>query len=193
MQDVTTFPTDVTFPEALPRPAAPAAERPSFLRHATGIVIKATLLFAIVQGCVMQGYKVYGSCMEPNLFTGERLLGNKLALVQGIQRGDVVVFRPPHKPNTAFVKRVIALPGELVEIKNSRVYVNHRLLSEPYLHRMWHDDRAPEKVAANMVFVLGDNRDNSNDSRMWGELPIGNIQAKACFRYWPLDRAGWIR
>ncbi|MCC2670204.1 MAG: signal peptidase [Armatimonadetes bacterium] len=192
MQEATTFPcNDVTFPEA--RPLSKSAIRPSLLKQSAGIVVKALLLFAIFQGCVMQGYKVYGSCMEPNLFTGERLLGNKLALFEGVKRGDVVVFRPPHKPNTAFVKRVIGLPGEVVEIRNSQVYVNHRRLSEPYLHRLWHDDRAPERVPADMVFVLGDNRDNSNDSRMWGELPINNIQAKAYFRYWPLARAGWIR
>ncbi|MGV3719648.1 MAG: signal peptidase I, partial [Actinomycetota bacterium] len=75
----------------------------------------------------------------------------------------------------------------------SRIYVNDRLLTEPYLGREWHVDRAPERGAKDKVFVLGDNRDNSNDSRMWGELPISNIQAKACFRYWPPERVGWIR
>jgi signal peptidase I len=155
--------------------------------------VKALFLFAVVQGCVVQGYRVYGSCMEPNLNTGERLLGNKLALAQGVHRGDVIVFQPPHKKDTAFVKRVIGLPGEEIEIRDSRVYVNHRVLTEPYLHRVWHDDRAPERIPDNMVFVLGDNRDNSNDSRMWGELPVRNIQAKACFRYWPLDKMGWIQ
>jgi signal peptidase I len=154
---------------------------------------RAVLLFVVVQTWVIQGYKVYGSCMEPNLRTGERVLGSKLGVMQGIHRGDVVVFRPPHKPETAFVKRVIGLPGEVLEIRNNVVYVNERPLREPYLHRAWHDDRPPERIAPNMVFVMGDNRDNSNDSRMWGELPIDHIQAKAWVRYWPLDRAGLIQ
>lgn len=153
----------------------------------------ATVIFLVLQTFVMQGYKVYGSCMEPNLVTGERLLGNKLALLEGIHRGDVVVFRPPHRPDTAFIKRVVGLPGEEIQIRNNRVYVNGRELNEPYLHRKWHDDRPAERVPHDKVYVLGDNRDNSNDSRMWGELPVANIQAKACFRYWPLNRLEWIR
>jgi signal peptidase I len=193
MQDVPAIPRpDLAHQEARP---APSRRRGAvlFFQQLAGAGVKALLLFAIVQSWVIQGYKVYGSCMEPNLNTGERLLGNKLSLASGIHRGDVVVFRPPHKPDTAFVKRVVGLPGEMIEIRNSRIYVNDRLLTEPYLGREWHDDRAPERVARDKVFVLGDNRDNSNDSRMWGELPISNIQAKATFRYWPPERMGWIR
>jgi len=193
MQDATTFPiSEITLPENRPLPRT-RARRGSFLHTMAATAAKALILFSVVQSCVVQGYRVYGSCMEPNLNTGERLLGNKLALAQGVHRGDVIVFQPPHKKDTAFVKRVIGLPGEEIEIRDSRVYVNHRVLTEPYLHRVWHDDRAPERIADNMVFVLGDNRDNSNDSRMWGELPLRNIQAKACFRYWPLDKMGWIQ
>lgn len=193
MQDATTFPLpEITLPENRPFSQS-RTRRNSFAQHLASTATKALVLFAVVQGCVVQGYRVYGSCMEPNLNTGERLLGNKLALAQGVHRGDVIVFQPPHKKDTAFVKRVIGLPGEEIEIRDSRVYVNHRVLTEPYLQRAWHDDRAPERIPNNMVFVLGDNRDNSNDSRMWGELPVRNIQAKACFRYWPLEKMGWIR
>lgn len=155
--------------------------------------MKGMAFFVAAQLWIVQGYCVFGSCMEPNLTTGERLLGSKLAVAAGIQRGDVVVFQPPHKPHTAFIKRVVALPGEVVEIKNNRVYVNDRPLKEPYLQLSWHDERPAERVPADMVYVLGDNRDNSNDSRVWGELPIRSIQAKAWFRYWPLDRVGPIR
>lgn len=148
----------------------------------------ATALFLAAQTFLVQGYQVYGQCMEPNLTTGERLLGSKVAVMAGIHRGDVVVFRPPHRPGTTFIKRVVGLPGEVLEIRNNRVFINGRELTEPYLHRTWHDDRAPEAIKPGMVFVMGDNRDNSNDSRIWGELPIRNIQAKAWFRYWPLAR-----
>jgi signal peptidase I len=142
----------------------------------------------------MQGYKVYGSCMEPNLCSGERLLGNKIACqLSGIHRGDIVVFRPPHHPDTPFIKRIIGLPGELLEIRSNQVFINGRHLDEPYLRRAWHDDRPPTPVLPGMVFVMGDNRDNSSDSRSWGELPIENIQAKAWLRYWPPSRIELLR
>jgi signal peptidase I len=139
-------------------------------------ITKALLVFIIAQTWIVQGYRVYGSCMEPNLSTGERLLGSKLSLASGIHRGDVVVFQPP----------------ETIEIKNNRVHVNGRTLNEPYLGLTWHDERPAERVPDDMVYVLGDNRDNSNDSRVWGELPIQSIQAKAWFRYWPPERVGFI-
>ena len=155
-----------------------------FLDLALGVALVA----GIGQAVALQGYQIYGHCMEPNLQNGERLLGSPLGLSHGIHRGDVVVFRPPHKPQTAFIKRVVGLPGELLEIRNSRVYVNGKLLDEPYLRFTWHDDRPATRIPADTVFVMGDNRDNSNDSRMWGDLPVSNIQAKVLVRYWPLNR-----
>jgi signal peptidase I len=152
------------------------------------------LIFLFVESFVVQGFKVYGSCMEPNLFTGERLLGNKLIYhFDGIHRGDIVVFRPPHRLDTPFIKRVIGLPGEILEIRNNVVYINGHALREPYLHNAWHDNRSAERIPAGEVFVMGDNRDNSNDSRSWGELPLQNVQAKAWLRYWPLNRLEILR
>ncbi len=152
------------------------------------------LIFLFVESFVVQGFKVYGSCMEPNLYTGERLLGNKLIYrMDGIHRGDIVVFRPPHRPDTPFIKRVIGLPGEILEIRHNQVYINGRCLSEPYLQISWHDNRSAERTPPGMVFVMGDNRDNSSDSRSWGDLPLGNVQAKAWLRYWPLSRLEILR
>ena len=152
------------------------------------------LIFLFVESFIVQGFKVYGSCMEPNLYTGERLLGNKLVYrLNGIHRGDIVVFRPPHRPDTPFIKRVIGLPGEILEIRDNQVYINGRHLREPYLHLAWHDNRPAERVPAGEVFVMGDNRDNSSDSRSWGELPLENVQAKAWLRYWPLNRLEILR
>jgi signal peptidase I len=108
--------------------------------------------------------------------------------MDGIHRGDIVVFRPPHRPDTPFIKRVIGLPGEILEIHHNRVYINSHPLNEPYLRLAWHDDRPAERIARGMLFVMGDNRDDSSDSRSWGELPLQNIQAKAWLRYWPLSR-----
>jgi signal peptidase I len=191
MEEATTLVApEVVLPRSVPRRATARIRiRVSPLLEA---MAKATLLFAIAQVWIVQGYRVYGSCMEPSLATGERLLGSKLSLASGIHRGDVVVFQPPHKPHTAFIKRVIGLPGETVEIRKNHVFVDGKPLNEPYLRLTWHDERRPEKVPHDMVYVLGDNRDNSNDSRMWGQLPIRRIQAKAWFRYWPPERVGFI-
>jgi len=193
MQDATIFTVHDRVRRDAPAPLVSAARSAPRLQPVWETLLKALLLFLIAQTWVVQGYKVFGSCMEPNLWTGERLLGSKLGLVQGVQRGDVVVFQPPHKPQAAFIKRVIGLPGEILEIRQNRVYVNNHLLNEPYLQRAWHDDRPAERIPDHMVYVMGDNRDNSNDSRMWGELPVQSIQAKAWVRYWPLNRVGFIQ
>lgn len=189
---------DETYPLALleERPMeaeAPRRRRPVW-REWLETVLTTVVIFVVVESFVVQGYKVYGSCMEPNLVTGERLLANKVAYhLGGIERGDIVVFRPPHHPETPFIKRVVGLPGDLLEIRDNQVFINGRRLNEPYLHRLWHDNRPPTKVLPGMVFVMGDNRDNSSDSRMWGELPIANIQAKAWLRYWPPERLAVLR
>lgn len=187
MQDVTGLPaTNLTLDgDDLTRGVRRA---PARLWQWSQTFLGATALFLAAQTFLVQGYQVYGACMEPNLWTGERLLGSKVAVVSGIHRGDIVVFRPPHRPETTFIKRVVGLPGEVLEIRDNKVYVNGAHLTEPYLQRKWHDDRPPERIPSGMVYVMGDNRDNSNDSRIWGELPIKNIQAKAWLRYWPLGR-----
>jgi signal peptidase I len=178
--------------------AAPAAPETATLARASGkpmwrewveTLLTTLLIFLFVESFVVQGFKVYGSCMEPNLYTGERLLGNKLIYhFEQIHRGDIVVFRPPHRPDTPFIKRVIGMPGEILEIRDNVVYINGRHLNEPYLRNAWHDNRPAERIPAGMVYVMGDNRDNSSDSRSWGELPLSNVHAKAWLRYWPLSR-----
>jgi signal peptidase I len=184
--------------EALPFPVAPGvavrARSKPLWREWAETLLATLLIFLFVESFIVQGFKVYGSCMEPNLYTGERLLGNKLVYrLDGVHRGDIVVFRPPHRPDTPFIKRVIGLPGEVLEIRDNQVFINGRPLREPYLHLAWHDNRPAERVAAGELFVMGDNRDNSSDSRSWGELPLENVQAKAWLRYWPLSRLELLR
>jgi signal peptidase I len=175
-------------------PADEAAAAKPVWREWVETLLTTFLIFFLVESFVVQGFKVYGSCMEPNLFTGERLLGNKLAYyLHSVHRGDIVVFRPPHRPDTPFIKRVVALPGEIVEIRHSQVYINGLPLREPYLRYTWRDDRPAERVREGYVFVLGDNRDNSSDSRAWGDVPIQNVEAKAWVRYWPLNRMEVLR
>ena len=162
----------------------------SALRQIVHTVVLAAVIFVFMVTFVVQGYRVYGSCMEPNLFTGERLLGNKFIYrFETPARGDVVVFRYPPEPRKVFVKRIIGLPGETVEIRTGRVYINGRVIDErPYVRNVPHGNFPPRKVPTSHVFVLGDNRDESNDSRSWGVLPLDNVQAKAWIRYWPFSR-----
>jgi signal peptidase I len=189
-------PTDGTWEQLAPDPPVEAA-RPAakpIWREWMETLVTTLLIFLLVETFIVQGFKVYGSCMEPNLYTGERLLGNKLVYhLQAIHRGDIVVFRPPHKPDTPFIKRVIGLPGETIAIHENRVYINGVPLREPYLRFAWHDDRPADRIPPGMLYVMGDNRDNSSDSRSWGELPVRNVEAKAWLRYWPLSRVRVLR
>ena len=140
-----------------------------------------------------RGFYVYGSCMEPNLKTGERVLASRFAyLFSGPQRGDVIIFRYPGDPSKNYVKRVIGLPGDMIQILEGRLFVNNIALDEPYRELAAHGDYGPERVKPGNLFVLGDNRDQSNDSRFWGELPIGNVEARAVMRYWPPSRMNFL-
>jgi len=163
---------------------------PRALREFLETLAMTAVVFLFLITFVVQGYKVYGSCMSPNLVTGERLLGNKFVYRFGQpNRGDIVVFKYPPDPQKTFVKRVIGLPGETVEIKQGDVFINdHKLAEKFYVKNAAHGDYPRQKIPAGQLFVLGDNRDQSNDSRYWGDLPINNIQAKAWVRYWPISR-----
>jgi signal peptidase I len=159
-------------------------------REIAETVILTVVVFLALVTFVVQGYKVYGSCMEPNLYTGERLLGNKFVYrFERPKRGDVVVFKYPPDPKKVFIKRVAALAGDTIMIRDGKVYVNSVALDEhSYVKTIMHGKFGPKTVSKGHIFVLGDNRDESNDSRFWGELPVGDIQAKAWIRYWPVSR-----
>jgi len=148
------------------------------------------VLFAITVHFVARAYHVYGSCMDPNIRNGERLVGSKLAYaLRKPARGDIIVFRSPQDGHSVYIKRVIALPGETVEIRDGVVLVDGHALREPYLHHVPHGTWPAVAVEPNCLYVMGDYRDQSNDSRFWGQLPISDIQAKVWARYWPASRA----
>jgi signal peptidase I len=140
--------------------------------------------------------------MVPQLQDGERLLVNKLIYYKiqsvswgHIERGDIVVFWFPEDPEKSYVKRVIGLPGEMVEIRNGRVLINGQELSENYLdteHNKSLPSAAPKEVKKYHYFVMGDNRDNSSDSRYWGLVPEKYIYGKAFFRYWKPSSIGFL-
>jgi signal peptidase I len=152
-------------------------------------IIALVILFVVQIG--IQNYKVLGSSMEPNLHQEQHLLVNKIEYwLHPPARGDVIVFQPPNDPNgIPLVKRVIGLPGEQLEIKDGQVFINGVRLEEPYVQTQAMRSHAGE-VPADAVFVMGDNRSGSSDSRVWGALPHKNIVGRAVLCYWPPERWG---
>jgi signal peptidase I len=134
--------------------------------------------------------------MLPLLEDGERIIVNKFIYrFHPVDRGDVVVFWYPKDPSVSFIKRVIGLPGDTVELRRGSLYVNGSLVEESYLSRQFRDSDTypPLQVSKGYYYVLGDHRNSSNDSRSWGEVPEKYIYGKAFFRFWPLSKIGFIR
>jgi len=150
---------------------------------------------------VVQPVKVEGTSMLPRLHDGERIFVNKLVYYDEyrwapkIDRGDIVVFWFPDDPSKSYIKRVIGLPGDMVEVHDGLVRINGRDLQESYLdphNNVMHRTQQPVYVKPNYYFVMGDNRDNSSDSRIWGLVPKKYVYGKALLRYWPLNSASVI-
>lgn len=155
------------------------------------MVIVALVLAAFIMTFVARSFLVQGSSMEPTLHHGERLLVNRFVYrFSEPERGDIVVFRYPENPRQMFVKRVIGLPGDLVEITGGVVYVSGTGLVEPYIAEPPIGEYGPALVPAKRVFVLGDNRNCSHDStyESVGMVPYSSIQGKAFLVYWPLGQ-----
>jgi signal peptidase I len=145
---------------------------------------------------IVQAFKVQGTSMSPELRDSERILVNKFVYYLGdIERGDVVVFWYPEDPDLSFIKRVVGLPGETVEIRAGAVYVDGRLVDEPYVDEENAERRSfpPHDIRPGHYFVLGDNRKGSNDSRSWGLVPERYIYGKAILRIWPPAEFGLVR
>jgi signal peptidase I len=128
---------------------------------------------------------VDGASMEPTLETGERVIVNRLSYKFGSpMQGDIIVFHPPPNPSEEYIKRVIGLPGDTVQVKNGSVYVNGQLLQENYLD-VKTNYTGTWQVPEDQLFVLGDNRNNSSDSHNWGFVPMDYVVGKAILVYWP--------
>ena len=143
-----------------------------------------------------QPVKVEGTSMMPSLDDQERIFVNKFVYrLEPIQRGDIVVFRYPRDPSKSFIKRVVGLAGDRIQIDVGRVSVNGKLLDEDYVPRAYEDQRSfPEVVVPpDAYFVLGDHRSLSNDSRDFGPVNQSYIYGKAVFGYWPMDKMGRVR
>jgi signal peptidase I len=180
---------------------APAASRPVRVRVWRAVwellhdLSVAVLFCFFLITFVAQAFRVQGTSMEPLLEDGERIVVNKFVYrFQPIERGDVVVFWYPRDPSVSFIKRVVGLPGDVVEIRSGRLWVNGMPVREDYLPAGFRDsdNLPPTEVRRGYYFVLGDHRRSSNDSRSWGEVPEKYIYGRAVFRFWPLGRMGPI-
>jgi signal peptidase I len=154
----------------------------------------AALLSLVIITFVVQAFYIPSGSMEPTLMVDDRILVAKFVYRLGpVRRGDVIVFRYPLNPQRDFVKRVMGLPGERVRLKEGVVYVGDRALSEKgYTIKPDFGNYGPVTVPASQFFVLGDNRNNSEDSRFFGYVPRANIIGKAVFIYWPPARVGFV-
>jgi len=179
-------------------------------------IVIAVILALFIRTFVVQAFKIPTGSMEENLLIGDHLLVNKFVFgpttsglerallpVGTVKRGDVIVFKYPEEPDRDFIKRVIGLPGETVELREKKVYINGKPLDEPYVHFLQPPSIAselhemtsfdvrerygPVTVPPNQYFVMGDNRDNSQDSRYWGFLSRDYIKGRAWLIYWSYE------
>jgi signal peptidase I len=187
-----------TEPEKLPVPADETANRalPLVVNEIRGWIRD---VFFVVGTAIMiviflyQPVKVEGTSMLPELKDQERIFVNKFVYrFEKISRRDIVVFWYPRDPTKSFIKRIIGLPGDTIEIRSGVVYLNGDPLDEPYLIPEFMDRRSMDSrtVEQGYYFVMGDDRKYSSDSRVWGLVPEKYIYGKAVFRYWPVSQIG---
>lgn len=153
-------------------------------------ILVAVILALFIRYFIVELYMVEGPSMRPTLISSERLIVNKFIYrFKAPERGEVVVFRYPRDPSRDFIKRVIAIPGDTIEIKEGRVFVNGQLQNETYILERTRGSYPLATVPAGHIFVMGDNRNNSEDSRFKdvGFVPYDLIKGKAMVVFWPLE------
>lgn len=167
----------------------------SFIKELPLLIIVAFVVAWAIKSFIIQPFFIPSGSMEPTFFDGDHVLVNKFVYrFSKPERGDVIVFKYPLDTSKDYIKRVIAVGGETVEVRSGDVFINGKEIYEPYLKsEVVGSDYGPIKIPANKFFVLGDNRDNSSDSRTWGLLPPKNILGRAVVLYWPLNRVGIVR
>jgi signal peptidase I len=198
-------PRDYYDPEPEPQPQP----KPSFLKRTLHLmrevletIVPAVLIALLINLFLAQATRVYGQSMEPNLHTDQRLVVEKLSYnrqnrqilgLNGPERGDVVVIRVESQGDELLIKRVIGLPGDVVEIHDGHVIVNGQPLNEPYVAGSTTTGfYAPTTIPPLQIFVLGDNRGFSNDSRSFGTIPLEDVVGRAWFSYWPPEQIGFV-
>lgn len=187
--------TDAPEPSALDDESSEGAGTLRNVVEWMAVLVGAIVVALIVRTYLLQAFSIPSSSMENTLEIRDRLLVNKLSYHFGdVQRGDIVVFERPDSlpsPYDDLIKRVIGLPGDVLEGRDNQVFVNGEALVEPYLAAdVRINDFGPIEVPADHVFVMGDNRGDSTDSRVFGPIEIDRIEGEAFLRYWPLPRIG---
>lgn len=164
------------------------------MREVLETVVPAILIALLINVFVGQATRVEGQSMEPNLHSDQRLVVEKLSYrFHAPQRFDVVVVKVPSQGNELLIKRVVGLPGETVEIVDGRVYISGEALDEPFLEGQTRPGRHGRVVVPPLhIYVMGDNRDHSNDSRTFGPVPIDNVVGRAWMSYWPPQDIGRV-
>jgi signal peptidase I len=164
------------------------------IRELLETIVPAVLIAILINVFLGQATRVDGQSMEPNLHSDQRLVVEKVSYrFHGPQRFVVVVLKPPNQDDELLIKRLIGLPGDTVEIRDGRVYINDELLEEPFQTQQTRAGRyAKVSVPPLHVYVLGDNRNHSNDSRSFGPVPIENIVGRAWISYWPPEDVGLV-
>lgn len=164
------------------------------------LVAIALILAILIRIFIAEPRYIPSDSMIPTLHTGDRLVVEKVSYhFHPPKTGDIVVFEPPeqlqslgYRKDQVFIKRIIGKPGDLVRVNNGKVYINDRPLSEDYIAEPPDYQLVSVKVPEAEFFVMGDNRNDSNDSHIWGFLPKQNIIGRAIFRFWPFDRIGSV-
>lgn len=170
---------------------APKKPGKSSAREWAETLVVALLVALVIRTFVVQVYLVEGPSMEPTLHTYERVFVNKLVYrLRDPKPGEIIVLQDPNRPQRELIKRVIAVAGETIEIKRGTVYVNGQPLKEPFINTAIKSttDMAPLTIPAKQVFVMGDNRGMSFDSRAIGPVAQSKIDGKAFFMFWPVDK-----
>ena len=163
------------------------------LRELAETVVLTLVIFFLIR-TVVQNFRVEGMSMEPSFHDGQFLLINKLSYRLGeAERGDVIVFRYPRDPSRDFIKRVIGLPGETIEIREGQVYINNQLTPTLATINQANYNSGPTTIGPDEMYVLGDNRPNSSDSHAWGTLPLDLVIGKVVLSYWPPKTWGLVK
>jgi len=193
--------------------AEPPVKRPkSFWREASETIVGALLIALVTRAAIAEPRYIPSGSMLPTLEINDRLIVEKISnYTQHIERGDILVFYPPElEPESrspffgtlrwlglsgeeAYIKRVVGLPGETIAVDQGQVWINGLPLSEHYIQEAPAYSMAPVQIPSDHVFMLGDNRNNSADSHVWGSLPIENVIGHASFRFWPPTRLGGLK
>ena len=165
------------------------------IRSVLETVVIVVVLFSLVN-LVTARYVVDGASMQPNFHTGQYLIVSRANYLFGdLQRGDIVVFHYPYQQTEDYIKRLIGLPGDVIEIRDTLVYVNGEMLNEPYINEPCDRNHCPDEsweVGENQYFLMGDNRNHSTDSRSFGVVDRQFIVGEAVFRYFPLQDIGVV-